>query len=396
MESIKEIYKIGYGPSSSHTMGPAKAAIIFRERNINAFRFTVELFGSLAMTGRGHLTDKAIINVLGDNTEVIFNYEYNYSYHPNAMKFKSYDNNGNVLDEWLVFSIGGGALKEENEKLDKAKDIYPHNTMSEILKYCNKNDITLIDYIRSFEDSDLDNYLELIFNQMASSIDEGIHATGILPGELKLNRKASEMYQKYLETKEKESLLFAYTLAVSEVNASGGKIVTAPTCGSAGVVPGVLFTEYKLGHYSKKQIKEALAIAGLICDIVKTNGSISGAEVGCQGEVGVACAAASAALTYLRGGNIFYIEYSAEIALEHHLGMTCDPIYGLVQIPCIERNAMASGFANYASSYALKTNSDHYVKLDSVISVMMETGKDIHSKYRETSVGGLALRKKKL
>lgn len=396
MESIKEIYKIGYGPSSSHTMGPAKAAIIFKQRNINAAKFSVELFGSLALTGRGHLTDKAIINVLGDATEVIFNYDYVYDYHPNAMLFKAYDNSNAPLDEWLVFSIGGGALKEENEKIDIKKDIYPHNTMSEILKYCNKNDISLIDYIEAFEGDDLFIYLDEVFNQMESSIKEGLNAGGILPGELHLDRKASSMYKKYEDSKDKESLLFALTLAVAEVNAGGGKIVTAPTCGSAGVVPGVLFTEYYLGNYKKEEIINALAIAGMICNIVKTNGSISGAEVGCQGEVGVACSAAAAALTYLRGGNIFYIEYTAEIALEHHLGMTCDPIYGLVQIPCIERNAMASGFANYASSYALKTSSDHYVKFDSVVAVMMETGKDIHAKYRETSIGGLALRTKKL
>ena len=395
MESIKEIYKIGYGPSSSHTMGPAKAAIIFKSKNIKATKFEVELFGSLALTGRGHLTDKAIINILGDDTKVIFNYDYTYDYHPNALKFRAFDNDSNLLDEWLVFSVGGGSLKTLGEKDDSKKEIYPHNTMSEVIKYLRHNNLTLLEYIKQCEEDDLFDYLELIFNQMETSIQEGLNSTSILPGELQLPRKASEMYQKYELTHDKESLLFALTLAVAEVNASGGKIVTAPTCGSAGVIPGVLFTEFYLGNYSKEEIINALAIAGFICNVVKTNGSISGAEVGCQGEVGVACSAATAALTYLKGGNIFYIEYSAEIALEHHLGMTCDPIFGLVQIPCIERNAMASGFANYASSYALKTNSDHYVKFDSVVSVMMETGKDIHAKYRETSIGGLALRTKK-
>lgn len=396
MESIREIFKIGYGPSSSHTMGPTEAAIQFQKKNINSHKFSVELFGSLAMTGRGHLTDVAIKNVLGPDTEIIFNYDYVYSYHPNALKFKAYNDDNKLVDEWLVFSVGGGTLKEENETLIKTLDIYPHNTMSEILKYCNKNNITLLDYIKAFEDDTFFSYLEKVFNQMEESIKCGLNETSILPGELHLPRKAHEMYDKYLTDHKKETLLFALTLAVSETNASGGKIVTAPTCGSAGVVPGVLFTEYYLGNYSKDEIINSLAIAGMICNIVKKNGSISGAEVGCQGEVGVACAAATAALTYLAGGNIFYIEYSAEIALEHHLGMTCDPIFGLVQIPCIERNAMASGFANYASTYALKTNSDHYVKFDSVISVMMETGKDIHAKYKETSIGGLALRTKKL
>ena len=396
MESLKSILKIGNGPSSSHTMGPVYASSIFLKRNMNATSFKVELYGSLAMTGRGHLTDVSILNVLGDyRTVVEFHPEISYDYHQNGMKFYAYVD-GKEVDSWLVFSVGGGLLKELNEPRDKSpKEVYPHSTMGEILCYINKNKMSLIDYIKAFEEDDIMDYLDVIFNTMEETIMRGIKSTVVLPGSLGLERKAKMLYQKYIETKDFNTLLYALTLSVSEENASGGKLVTAPTCGSAGVLPGVLFTEYFYNKVAKEKIIEAIAIAGLICDIVKTNASISGAEVGCQGEVGVACAAASAALTYLKGGSANYIEYASEIALEHHLGMTCDPIDGLVQIPCIERNAMAASFAYAATNYALLSTADHYVSLDSIIEVMAETGRDIHSKYKETSTGGLALRAKK-
>lgn len=396
MESIKNILKIGNGPSSSHTMGPVYASSIFLKRNINATSFKVELYGSLAMTGKGHLTDKSILSVLGDyRTTVEFHPEICYEYHQNGMKFYAYVDNKEV-DSWLVFSVGGGLLKELNEPRDKSpKEVYPHNSMGEILTYITKNKMTLVDYVKAFEEDDIMDYLEVIFNTMEETILRGIKNTVTLPGSLHLERKAKNLYQKYIETKDFNTLLYALTLAVSEENASGGKLVTAPTCGSAGVLPGVIFTEYYYNKVSKEKLIEAIAIAGLICDIVKTNASISGAEVGCQGEVGVACSAASAALTYIKGGPASFIEYASEIALEHHLGMTCDPIDGLVQIPCIERNAMAASFAYAATSYALLSTSDHYVSLDSIIEVMAETGRDIHAKYKETSTGGLALRAKK-
>ena len=396
MESIRTIYKVGYGPSSSHTMGPAYAAMKFLKKNINADQFKVELYGSLALTGKGHLTDKTIYRILGEGrTEIVFHGEMVYSYHPNGMKFYAYQND-KVIDEWLVFSVGGGMLKELDEPRDQFhNEVYPHKTMGEIIKYIRKNNMTLVDYIKAFEDEEFFDYLEYIFNVMEECVNKGLVCKDIIPGPLGLKRKSHEMYKKYQELNTHLSLLFATTLAVSEENASGGIVVTAPTCGASGVVPGVLFTEYYYNKVPKEKLIEALAIAGLICNIVKTNASISGAEVGCQGEVGVACSAAAGMLAHIKGGNFFFVEYAAEIALEHHLGMTCDPIDGLVQIPCIERNAMAAEFAYSAANYALMTDGSHYVKLDSVIEVMHETGKDIHSKYRETSTGGLALRVKK-
>lgn len=396
MESIRTIFKVGYGPSSSHTMGPAYAATKFLQKNINADRFKVDLYGSLALTGKGHLTDVTLLHILGESrTEVVFHGEMVYSYHPNGMKFYAYKNDV-LVDEWLVFSVGGGMLKELDEPRNQFHhEVYPHKNMGEILKYINKNNMTLIDYIKTFEDDEFFDYLEYIFNSMEECIKRGLASKEIIPGPLNLKRKSYEMYQKYLTQNTHLSLLFALTLAVSEENASGGVVVTTPTCGASGVVPGVLFTEYYYNHINKEKLIEALAIAGLICNIVKTNASISGAEVGCQGKVGVACSAAAGMLAHIKGGNCFFVEYAAEIALEHHLGMTCDPVDGLVQIPCIERNAMAAEFAYSAANYALMTDGSHYVKLDSVIDVMHETGKDIHSKYRETSTGGLALRVKK-
>lgn len=394
MESIKNIYKIGHGPSSSHTMGPGYASEIFLKKNINADKFIVELYGSLALTGKGHLTDKTILDTLGSfRTQVIFKPDVFFDYHPNGIKFTAYKNN-QIIDEWLVFSVGGGNLKNLNEPRNiSKKDIYPHNKMSEIIEYIEKNNITIIDYIKKFDDNDLYDYLRKVFYTMVDAKNRGINSIEVLPGSLKLKRKANEFYNEYLKTKDFESKVFAYTLAISEENASGGLICTAPTCGSCGIIPGILLSLYEEDKDLDK-ILNALAVAGLICNIVKTNASISGAEVGCQGEVGVACAGASGMLAYYYGGTILQIEYASEIALEHHLGMTCDPVDGLVQIPCIERNALAAKFAFSSSKYSLLTDGHHYVTLDSVINVMDETGKDLDKEYKETSIGGLAKVKK--
>lgn len=395
MESIKQIYKIGVGPSSSHTMGPSIASRIFLTKNPTATSFEVELYGSLALTGKGHLTDKAIYDVLGkEHTIVKFNYDIVYEYHPNAMKFTAYQDDLE-LSQWLVFSIGGGELRELNDpRASYQENVYTEANFGEILKYLKKTKMTLLEYIYQKE-PDLAEYLETIYETMKMSIKNGLNDEGVLPGRLGIPKKAKSFYQKYLQDKSLNSLIFAYALAISEQNASGNTIVTAPTCGSSGVLPAVLLALQEYSHYSKTEIINALAIAGLIGNVVKTNASISGAEVGCQGEIGVACAMAAGAICYLLGGNDFYIEYSAEIGLEHHLGMTCDPVDGMVQIPCIERNAMSAVFALTAADYALSTDGNHYVKLDSVIDVMNETGRDLHIKYRETSVGGLALRIKK-
>lgn len=396
MESLRTLFKIGHGPSSSHTMGPYYACEEFLKRNINAERFVVELYGSLALTGKGHLTDKAILDVLGDyRTEVKFCYDIVYNYHPNGMKLFAYVDN-KLVDEWLVFSVGGGNLKNLNDDRSLSKTtVYPHKKMEDIIKYTNDNNMSLIDYIKTF-DNDIFEYLGKVFDVMKDSVDRGLIKSANLPGSLNLERKAKKFYEKYKVSNDYQTLLFANTLAVCEENASGGLIVTSPTCGSAGIVPGIIMSEYYHNNVSKEKLVEGLAIAGLICNVVRTNASISGAEVGCQGEVGVACSGAAGMICYLKGGSSEHIEYASEIALEHHLGMTCDPVDGLVQIPCIERNAMAAEFAYTSANYSLLTNAKHQVTLDDAIKVMNETGKDLSSEYRETSIGGLARLKKKI
>lgn len=395
METIKTIYKIGYGPSSSHTMGPGYAAERFLNKNLDATKFEVELFGSLALTGRGHMTDVTIQKILGSQkTKVIFNKTKVYDYHTNAMKFKAFKEN-KIIDEWLVFSVGGGDLKENNEsRTESPLQVYPHKNMSEIINYCKTQKIDLLTYIEKYEKKDLKHYLSKVFDTMEMTLNKGINAIGILPGGLKVNRKANVFYQKYLNTGRLNDLVFAYALGVSEENASGGIVVTAPTCGSSGIVPAILFSQLNYYQVSKEKLIEALMVGGLIGNIVRTNASISGAEVGCQGEVGVACSMAAAMLVYLFGGDIETIEYGAEIALEHHLGLTCDPVDGLVQIPCIERNALSALAAYNAAEYAMIAGNKHTVTLDDVIEVMRDTGIDLKEKYKETSLGGLALRSK--
>ena len=395
MESIKEIFKIGHGPSSSHTMGPAIASEIFLERNPDASSFKCILYGSLAKTGKGHLTDYIIEKKFRDHNIVVeFEHNLEYSYHPNAMKFLAFKD-GLLVDEWLVFSVGGGSLKELNEKRDVFKEsIYPHQKMDEILEYCKINNMTLPEYVLKYEGEGIKEYLSTILARMKRTIQKGIFTDGVLPGGLNVVRKASLFYNKFLNNPCVESKIYAYALASSEENASGHKMVTAPTCGACAVVPSVLISYQEFNDLPDELIIEALMVAGLIGNVVKTNASISGAEVGCQGEVGVACSMAAGALQYLVTGGNDNIEYAAEIALEHHLGMTCDPVDGLVQIPCIERNAVAAMQAYNVVKYVQIAGSSHCVTFDSVIQVMNETGKDLHSKYRETSAGGLALHKR--
>lgn len=394
MNSIKEIYKIGHGPSSSHTMGPAMASQIFKSKCPEADFIIVELFGSLALTGKGHLTDKAIIDEFFPiKVDVKFNFDIVYEYHSNAMKFSAYKKNIQI-GEWLVFSIGGGELRELNEEItSKEKKIYPVSTMGEVLKECEEKNISIVDYCLQYEDDDLRDYLKIVLAQMEETTKNGLTTTEeVLPGKLKLRRKAKDFYHKYQETKDTDILSFSVALAAAEENAAGGIVVTAPTCGSCGVVPGTILPELYEGYATKEELIDALIVAGLIGNIVKTNASISGAEVGCQGEIGVACSMACGALAFLKKATNAQIECAAEIGLEHHLGMTCDPVYGLVQIPCIERNAMCSEYARKAVKYAMISDGSHTVTLDSVIEVMHETGQDMHTKYKETSTGGLALR----
>lgn len=391
MDTLKELFKIGCGPSSSHTMGPQRAAKKFKEKNSNANSYKVRLYGSLAATGEGHLTDYIIKKTLEPKeVEIIWEPETIKEFHPNGMTLIALDENKNVIDEYTVFSVGGGTIKEENEETFKEGQTYPLTTMDEIMKWCKENNKTLLDYILEHEDEDILDYIESIKKAMRKSINEGLEATDLIPGKLLLKRRAKDFYNKYLESDKFTTMLFSYALAVSEQNASGNIIVTAPTCGSAGVIPGVLLSLQDHSGYSEKQINEALLVGGLIGNIIKHNASISGAEVGCQGEVGAACSMAAAAITYLKGGTTEQIEYAAEIALEHHLGMTCDPVYGYVQIPCIERNAIGAERALDSANYALLTDGTHFISLDQVIQTMKETGIDMMDKYKETAKGGLA------
>ena len=391
MDSLRNLYKIGTGPSSSHTMGPKKAALIFKEKNKEADRFYVELYGSLAATGKGHLTDFIIRKTLGnDKCEIVFKPEVDYTYHPNGMKMYAYKEN-QLIDEWLVFSVGGGEIKNlDEERSSSQTNVYKHKNMAEILEYCDLKNISFYDYVIECEGQDIIKYGDEVLTVMFNTVEKGLVNDGKLPGDLNINRRAKSFYNKYLEDDALSTLAFAASLAASEENAAGGEMVTAPTCGASGVVPGVLYTYGKRRNFSRQFLIEALLVGGLIGNIVTHTGSISGAEVGCQGEVGVACAMASASITYMLGGTNKQIEYAAEIALEHHLGLTCDPVKGYVQIPCIERNAMSCKRAIDCAQFALLTDGNHYIKLDDAIQTMVETGKDLHYKYRETSEGGLA------
>ena len=393
MKSIKDLYKIGIGPSSSHTMGPQKAAQQFNERHPEANSFEVTLYGSLAATGKGHMTDVAILNTLKRPTRILWCPEITLPFHPNGMLFKSIDSEGRITEEWTVYSIGGGDLAEEGKR-SVAADVYPMNKMTDILEWCERTGRTYWEYVYEYENQkEVEDYLMEVWQVMKAAVERGLQQEGVLPGPLHLARKAAMYHVKakgFSHTLQSRGLVYSYALAVSEENASGGRIVTAPTCGSSGVMPAVLYHLSKNYDFSDIRIIRALATAGLVGNIVRTNASISGAEVGCQGEVGVACAMAAAAANQLFGGSPAQIEYAAEMALEHHLGMTCDPVCGLVQIPCIERNAYAAARALDANIYSTFTDGHHRVSFDKVVETMKETGKDLPSLYKETSQGGLA------
>jgi L-serine dehydratase len=400
METLRELYRIGVGPSSSHTMGPRAAAIAFIEDYCSeGVQYFAYLYGSLAATGKGHLTDVAIrdsFEKLGKNVSIFWKPNEFKPFHPNAVIFIGFDSQDKPIAEQTYYSVGGGKIVEEGKQNELgAISVYPRelNNMNKILKYCSNEGIQLWEFALNSEGPEILDYIQTVWSIMTASIERGIDAEGVLPGGLKLQRKASSYHEKATqfrgdEGKSAEAL--SYALAVSEENAAGGIIVTAPTCGSCGVLPGVLYYLQKRYKFNDRKIYRALLTAGLIGNLVKMNGSISGAEVGCQGEIGVACAMASGAATQLLGGSIFQVEYAAEMGLEHHLGLTCDPMMGLVQIPCIERNAMATMRSIDHCTYALMSDGRHKVSFDDVVGVMMETGHDIPSLYRETSLGGLA------
>ena len=397
MKSIREIFRIGTGPSSSHTMGPRRAAEIFLSSHHKAAGYEVVLYGSLAATGKGHMTDAAIIDVLSKTempVNIVWKPDVFLPYHPNAMTFKSLDDVGFPTDEMTFYSVGGGAIEEEGKPSGGSPELYSLDSLTEIMEYCERTGHAYWEYVEQCEGPGIWDYLHEVWEAMKAAVERGLNKEGRLPGPLNLQRKANAYYVKaggYRDNLKSRGRVFAYALAVSEENASGGTIVTAPTCGSCGVVPGVLYHLWKSRDFPEIQILHALATAGLFGNVVKQNASISGADVGCQGEVGVACAMAAAAASQLFGGSPAQIEYAAEMGLEHHLGMTCDPVCGLVQIPCIERNAYAAARALDANLYAAISDGRHSVDFDRIVEVMKQTGHDIPSLYKETAQGGLAV-----
>lgn len=394
MESLRELYKIGVGPSSSHTMGPQKASEIIKKRYPDADMITVTLYGSLAKTGKGHRTDYIVEQTLGsDKCKIEFNETETDIPHPNTMKFVVH--HAGKTDEVTVISIGGGDIRIIGESESKPEKVYSLRSFADIAAHCRERDIRLCDYVEECEGVEIWDYLQTVWDCMKQSIRDGIKAEGELFGGLHVQRKAKQLYNKRhidesAETRENR-LVCSYAFAVSEQNAAcSGKIVTAPTCGSCGVVPSVLRYMQEKRGFSDREILRALAVGGLIGNLVKTNASISGAQAGCQAEIGTACAMASAALAELFSMDIGQIEYAAEVAVEHHLGLTCDPVKGLVQIPCIERNAVAAMRAINAVNLANFLADSRKISFDLVVKTMYETGKDLSCRYRETSEGGLA------
>ena len=394
MESLNQLYRIGCGPSSSHTMGPEKACVIFKEKNADADEFKVILYGSLAKTGKGHCTDSVIENTLAPiKTTVEFDFENTEIDHPNTMDMFAYKN-GEQVDFARVLSVGGGRIEFDGSTSAKEPIVYELSTFSDIKAYCKEKKYRLWQYVDEVEGEYIWDYLAKVWKTMKDAIERGIEDEGILPGGLDVQKKAKYLYNmehigESAETRENREVC-SYAFAVSEQNASGHTIVTAPTCGASGVLPAVLYYMQLKHGYTDRQILQALATGGLIGNLVKTNASISGAECGCQAEIGTACAMASAALGELFGLKRGKIEYAAEIAIEHHLGLTCDPICGLVQIPCIERNAVAAMRAINAVNLASFLSETRKISLDNVIETMRKTGLDIHAAYRETGEGGLA------
>ncbi len=391
MRSLKELYRIGRGPSSSHTIGPERACKKFAEENPDAERFEVTLYGSLAKTGVGHGTEKVIKETI--SPVQVFYDEKTEVAHPNTMDIVAYKN-GKRTSQVRVHSVGGGAVRVEGANIDEGKSVYPLKKLFDIRQYCDKRNMRLYHYVYECEGEHIRSYLREVWETMKNAISRGVAQSGVLPGGLEVERRAKILYEglapeESAETRENR-LVCAYAFAVSEENASGGTIVTAPTCGACGVLPAVLKYAQERQGYTEEDIVNALATAGLIGNLIKTNASISGAECGCQAEIGSACCMAATALSELRCLTLGQIEYAAEVAMEHHLGLTCDPICGLVQIPCIERNAVAAMRAINASSLAYFLSDSRKISFDLVIKTMYETGRDLKNSYRETAEGGLA------
>ena len=392
MKSIRSVYKIGNGPSSSHTVGPYNAANVFKKRHPEADHFEVTLFGSLAFTGAGHGTEKAIKTVI-ENCDVHFDKDRIGLPHPNTMLFKAFKD-GKLINEKTILSIGGGSIVIEGEESSDEKEIYPQKNLTEIIEECKKKNISLIDFIYQNEEADLKEYLHEIWNAMKAAVERGIKTDGVLPGGLNISRKAKTLFEKRCYNEDPDTTLnrkiAAYAYAVSEENASENIVVTAPTCGAAGVIPSIFYYMEKDRGFPEEEIIDALAVAGIIGNVIRTNASISGAECGCQAEIGSACSMGAAGLAHLYGLSLDEIEYAAEVAMEHNLGLTCDPVNGLVQIPCIERNAVAAMRSISSVTLSRLLYQTRKISFDEVIATMYKTGRDMSEKYRETSHGGLA------
>ena len=393
MQSLKYLYRIGNGPSSSHTMGPIAAAKRFIEENPHCDGYSAVLYGSLAKTGEGHMTDAALKQVLGEECEIVFDCVTSTDYHPNTMDIIALKD-GKEIARKRFYSVGGGEVIAEGEELSEHAEVYKKNSFTEISEYCRERDIRLWQYAEECEGTEIWEYLAEVWEVMQSAIKRGIAAEGILHGGLGLQRKARYLFrQKHIDESEETKtnrLICAYAYAVSEENAAGGMIVTAPTCGACGVLPAVLKYLQVKRNFTDTQIIRALATASIVGNLIKTNASISGAECGCQAEIGTACAMAAAAAAELYELDLDQIEYAAEMSIEHHLGLTCDPIGGLVQIPCIERNAIAAMRALNAVNLADFLADSRKISFDMIVDTMYETGKDLKVIYRETAEGGMA------
>ena len=393
MQSLKYLYRIGSGPSSSHTMGPIAAAKRFIKENPDAEEYKVMLFGSLAKTGTGHMTDTALMRVFESKKFTIeFDKDTPTDYHPNTMDF--YAVKGDKTVKTRFYSIGGGEIIARGEQASEHAEIYPLNSFTEISKYCREKEIRLWQYVEEQEGKEIWDYLAEVWTVMQDAVKRGIQAEGTLHGGLGLQRKARYLFrQKHIDESEEtktKRLICAYAYAVSEENADGGLIVTAPTCGACGVLPAVLKYLQVKRNFTDEQILHGLAAASIVGNLIKTNASISGAECGCQAEIGTACAMAAAAAAELYELDLDQIEYAAEMSIEHHLGLTCDPIGGLVQIPCIERNAIAAMRALNAVNLADFLADSRKISFDMIVDTMYETGKDLKVIYRETAEGGMA------
>ena len=392
MKTIKSVYKIGNGPSSSHTVGPYHAAQIFGKRYPDADSYEVTLYGSLAFTGEGHGTGKAILEGL-PGAKIIFDRTTRDLPHPNTMKFSAFKD-GQLIASRRIFSIGGGSIRIENETSEEDKEVYPQNSFAEISALCERERISIAQLIYILEGERLREYLRTIWHAMRSAVERGLATEGVLPGGLGLTRKAKYLYEKrcYNESADvaMNRVIAAYAYAVSEENAAENLVVTAPTCGSCGVLPSILYYMQVDRGFPEEEILDALAVAGLVGNVIRTNASISGAEWGCQAEIGSACSMAAAAVAQLFGLGIDQIEYAAEIAMEHNLGLTCDPVNGLVQIPCIERNAVAAMRALSSVNLSRFLYATRKISFDDVVATMYRTGLDMNEKYRETAHGGLA------